>query len=656
MIEAISEKTIRLLLESESLLTSKKIAQEINMSESSVKHNMKEVRRIVHSANAILNSVPGKGFWIEANDEQLRKLQQIILENRDKSYSFNYRKNYILNILFQNNAEYTMQIFADDLGVGKNIINKDLERIERWLSFFDIKVTRIRNKGIQIHGAEFDIRQAIIYNNASLMDEMSMNLTRPDDLDFRISKTFYNYFVKTYTKNDIYYFQDILLCAERELCYQFSDVSFIQLIEYITVTYNRMHKNCFVLENNILNRCRITVKEYEAARQLIYMLAQNVQAFLMVEMRCMAAQFSLYGTYEEATNSVIKDEYYANEALNFLGNLQEIMVNKKLLINDSLVEDISTLFKKKKMQKSFQIINSNYLKRDIKTQLPSLYGIVLANIQPLENSLNLKFTDNDIAYFVMLIDNALEDTSDELSIALITSFDYNTATYLKNKIKRSIEHIRIKKVIFLEELEKEDLNKYDIVLTTVLLDLKSVIKISRRVDNQDLIIIMNVVEKIIKQKQLIITNIQQLFSRDLIVHNLKVKRKEEAIEKGVELLKERGYVNSAFYQVLIQRENFVSTAIGNGVAIPHGFKKEIKKSGVACIKLDRSIDWNESEKVDLVFIIAINSDDRKEIYEFFARFYSLMNDETRLEKVRGAKNELEIYNLLEDIGSVKQVN
>lgn len=654
MIEAISERTIKLLLDSKSLLTSKSIAQEINMSESSVKHNMKEVRRIVSSAHAILKSVPGKGFWIEANEEQKQRLKAIIYENRDKSYSFSYRKSYILNILFQANAEYTMQIFADDLGVGKNVIVKDLERIERWLAFFDIKMYRVRNKGIQIQGGEFDIRQAIIYNNSSLMDTITMDLQRPDDLDFRISKTFYNYFKKVYPANDIYYFQDILLCAERELHYQFSDVSFIQLVEYIAVTYNRIHKNYFVLENNILNRCRITFKEYDAARHLMHMIASDVQAFLMIEMRCMAAQFCLYGTYEEATNSMIKDEYYAHEAQQFLKILQNIMVNKKLLVNDSLVEDISTLFKKKKMQKSYQIINSTYLKGDIKKQLPSLYAIVLANIQPLENALNLKFTDYDIAYFVMLIDNALEETSDDLDVALITSFDYNTATYLKNKIKRSVENIQIQKIIFLEQLETIDLSKYDIVLTTVLLDRSDVIKISRRVDSYDLDIIARQVEKILKQKRHIITNEHQLFSLDLIVNNLKMKRKEEVIERGGQLLHKQGYVEHTFYDVLMQRENFVSTAIGNGVAIPHGFKKAIRKSGIAVIHLDRAIDWNESEKVDLVFVIAINFEDRKEIYEFFARFYALMNDEIRLEKIRKAHTESEIFNCLEEIGAVKK--
>lgn len=654
MIEAISEKTIKVLLESDTLITSKMIALEIGMSESSVKHNMKEVRQIINASFATLKSVPGKGFWIEANEKQREALIAIVNENRDKAYSFNYRRNYILDILFQENADYTIQIFADDLGVGRNVIIKDLESIEKWLGFFDIQMIRIRNKGILIKGGEFDIRQAIIYNNTSLMDTMEMDLSRPDDLDFRVSKTFYNYFCKVYPKNDIYHIQDILLSAERELDYHFEDVSFIQLMEYISVAFNRIHKGCLVLENNILNKCKITLKEFEAAKHLILPTIGDIQAYLSIEIRCMAAQFSLYGSYEEATNSsFIKEEFYEYEARAFVERLQNIMLNKKILINDNLINDFTLLFKKKKLQKSYQIINSNYLKRDIKKQLPSLYAIILANVQPLEHALNVKFTENDIAYFVMLMDNAMEDTIDEVTILLITTFDYNTAKYLENKIKRCIRNIRIEKVIHLDQIEKEDFSLYDIVLTTVLLDIEGIIKISRRVDTFDLDLISREVKLKRNIKQMIITRDEkQLFKKDLICNNFKAKRKEDVFEKGVKLLSQQGYTTSAFYDVLIQRENFVSTAIGNGVAIPHGYKSEILKSGIAVIKLERPIDWNENEKVEVVFIIAIEMDNRKEIYNFFAKFYALIEDKEKLERIKLSKTNEEIYIALKEIGTI----
>lgn len=654
MIEAISEKTIKLLLKCSEPITSRSIASEIGMSESSIRHNMKEVKAIIASVDAKLVSVPGKGFWLECSEEQKKALSDAIDKNGDKAYSFNYRRNYILKILFQENADYTIQIFADDLGVGKNVIIKDLEAIEKWLGFFDIELIRVRNRGIMIRGKEFDIRQAIIYNNTSLMDNMEMDMDRPDDLDFRVSKTFFNYFRKIYTDVDIYHTQDLLLQAEYELDYHFEDVSFIQLMEYICVSLYRIRDHHIIKEHTLLHRCKVVEATRLAASHLIASDIHTEEG-LEQEIRCMAAQFTLYGAYEEAvTDSFIKDEFYEDEARSFLERLQAIMVNRRILVNENLIDDITLLFKKKKMQKSYQTINSNYLKYDVKQQLPSLYGIVLANMETLEYALNVKFTENDIVYIVMLIDNAMEDVNDELRILMITSFDENTATYLKNKIRRSIRDIRIEKMIHPEDFKEEDIQSYDIVLTTVLMEHKQILKISRRVDTYDLDLIEREVIQKQRQKQQIIMRSQQLFSEDLICYNFKAKRKEDIFEKGVKLLSQQGYTTEKFYDILMQRENFVSTAIGNGIAIPHGYKKEIIRSGVAVFKLDRPIDWNEKEKVEIVFIIAIELDDPKEVYDFFAKFYALIDDKQRLKQILDAENKHDIFQAIEDIGAVER--
>ena len=654
MIEAISEKTIKLLLRHKEPMTSKQIANEIGMSESSIKHNMKEVRAIISSIHASLKSVPGKGFWIECDEVQRQNLSLLVDQDRDKTYSFHFRRNYILEVLFQENGEYTIQIFADDLGVGKNVIIKDLEAIEKWLSFFDIKLNRIRNRGIMIEGGEFDIRQAIIYNHTSLMESMDMNLERPDDLDFRISKTFYNYFSKVYNQECIYDIQNILLACECELDYHFEDFSCIQLLEYIYVSLQRIKAGHSITERTVLHHCKVTPLTYQSAKHILCHL--NVGCDVDdAEIHCMAAQLTLYGAYEDAlSDSFIKDEFYENEARNFLDRLQNIILNQNIMVNENLIDDIATLFKKKKMQKSYQIMNSNYLKYDIKRELPSLYAIVLANIQPLEYALNAKFTENDIVYFAMLIDNAIEETSDEINMLFITTFDEHTARYLVKKIKRSIRMIRIDRMIHPDDFIHEDVSKYDVCLTTVLMDDERVIKISRRVDTYDLRIIEREVEKKRKDKQTIIVRDNQLFHEDLICCNFKARKKEEVIEQGVKMLTQQGYTNEAFYDVLLQRENFVSTAIGNGVAIPHGYKTEIIRSGIATFKLDRPIDWTEQEKVELVFIIAIELDDPKEIYDFFAKFYALLDDKQRLAKVMKANNSHELFLSLEHIGTISK--
>ncbi|MDF9824349.1 activator of the mannose operon (transcriptional antiterminator) [Breznakia sp. PF5-3] len=652
MIDVLTEKTIRVLLKSDQPITSKMIATEIGMSISSIKHNMDYVRKTIQTSGAVLNSVPGKGFWIEGEVFEKQKLSELINQNHDKSYSFAYRKNYILDILFKHNSNYTIQIFADDLGVGRNIILRDLEVIEKWLQYFDLKIIKVRNKGVCIEGGEFHIRQAMMYNNSVRLEDIQLKYLRPDEiLDYRIDQRNYNYFKEVYPKVDIIEIQKLLQQVEKDTDFVYDDVSFVQLLEYISVSLMRVKDGNIILEKNILNNCKITNRDYTAAKKLFDIAIDDVQAYLSIEVRCMAAQFVLHGSYDVAT-SLIKEEYYDEIARQFVERLKNIIANKTLFINEGLISDIGLFFQKKKMQQSYQMITGNYFRRDIKKQLPSLYGIVLANILPIENKLNVKFTENDIAYFVMLIDNAMEDTIYDLKTLLITSYDYNTSKYIENKIKRSIDNINISKVVYSENINEVNPEKYDLIITTTPVPFDNVLKISRRVGTPDFALIEKRVKEIQAEKQEIIVKDYHLFSESLIIPKYNAKRKEDVIEKGCKLLMEQGFVSEGFEEKILQRENITPTSIGNGIAIPHGYRTHVIKSGVAVIKLERPINWTEDDKVDIVFVIAIDFETQGEIYSFFSQFYELIDDHERVASIRDAKSITSILKAVDDSGIV----
>lgn len=587
-------------------LTAVEIAKDVNMSESSIKHNMKNVKSVLSKAKVNLISSPGMGYWIEVKDNQFSKLENLLNTFRDKSYSFNYRRSYILDILFAKNAEYTIQLFADDLFVSRNVIVNDLNSIEKWLSYFDIKLVRKPNRGVKVKGIEFNLRQALIYSNTSLIDSMVLEFNREEVIDDRISEQFYNYFLTCYPECDIKYFNDLMLIVEANLKYKYVDVSFMQLLEYIALSASRINNGNVIKDENILSRSYFSQLHYQSAQTVLLELIpdESIQEYEN-ETRCLAAQFSLYGTYEEAGYSLIKDEYYSYQARKFLEQLQEIIINKKILINESLIDDISLLFIKKKLQRSYQVTSSSYLVQDIKEQLASLYAVVLASIQPLENQINLRFSENDIAYLVILIDNALEDTLFEVKALFICACDYNTTTYLKNKIRRSIKEINITKSITPDRIIKENLNDYDLIISTIDLDLINAVIITLKIDDYDIELVNRQVQNKLREKKNLIIKKETWFREEFIILDHMAKRKEDVLRFGVDLLKEDGFVTEGFYKHLINQESFVSTALGNEIAIPHGYKANIKKSAVAVIQLRNPMEWNDIEKVKLVFIIAI---------------------------------------------------
>lgn len=648
MIDPIVEKSINVLLEKDIPITSQAIASEIGMSVSSVKHNLDYIKNVVNKSGAVLICSPGKGIWIEANEEQRARLKQIIFENRDKSYYFSFRKNYILNILFHNNSNYTISIFADDLCVGKNVIIKDLEDIERWLDNFNLKLIKTRNKGINVEGGEFDKRQAIILNNASRENEVTIKDDKPADIDYRISQKTYSYFTQIYPQYDIFELQEYLREVEMDLDLLFDDISFSQLMEYIAVSFERIKGNNFIREATILNRCRVTSKQFEVAKNLIRAVSRGDIDNIDTEANCLAAEFAIYSSYGSNENdSVIKDAYFNQVSRVFIDRINAIISNKKILINENLIEDIGSFLRKKKMQRSYQSIRSEIFKEDIKRDLPSLYGVILTNVGPLENKLKVQFSENDVAYLTMLLDNAIEDIKIDLNVLLYTSFDYNTGKYLEKKIKKQVDNIGKIKAIRYDDLKNVEISKYDLVITTAPCPIENAYKISRRVDTVDIVKITNLVNDFKKKQQELTSCDLKVFNSELILTKQSFRRKEDVLRMGYKLMKLKGYATDGFLEGVLHREEITTTVIGNQIAIPHVYKEGVIQSGVTIITLDHPIMWTESEKVDIIFLIGINFETHTEINNFFAHFYKLIDDNDRIEQIRKHDNPKSILSIVE---------
>lgn len=103
----------------------------------------------------------------------------------------------------------------------------------------------------------------------------------------------------------------------------------------------------------------------------------------------------------------------------------------------------------------------------------------------------------------------------------------------------------------------------------------------------------------------------------LLKENIKLglpsESRDEAIKRAGQLLIDSEYVSNEYIDAMFQREEIVSTFIGNGVAIPHGVGKArdlIKSSGLAVLQYPDGIDYNGN---DCYLVIAISGKDNEHI-------------------------------------------
>lgn len=649
MIDRMTEKTIRLLLEQKEPITTSVIANEIGVSRSSIKHNLDYVKKTLQKAGVLLNSIPGKGVWLSADDHQRKAVLQLLQENSDHSSSYNYRKKYILDVLFEYNSSYTIQLFAEELNVARNVITKDLEVLEQWLLKFDLKIVKKRNMGIGVAGGEFNIRQAILENNKEFMNEIYGSEQVPEGMDYRISEKFYNYFLEMYDDFDILYLQELLKDVEDDLEMTFTDTDYWQLMEYVAVTLRRVRKGNVIVEKNIMNKLNVNNDQYTAAKNLFDTAIHGLQAYLGLEIRCMAAQFIVFSNHGLVDE--INMEYFDAITREFLEHLKAIVANKRFVISEGLVHDVSLFIQKKKAQETFAISKRYDFRQDIKHRFPSLYGITLTTIEEVESCLKISFTDDDIAYIVMLINNAIDESDHPVNAVFISAADFHTSKYQANKIMRNVENLAISKILHYEDIKESSITKFELIITTVPLELKkNVLLVSREISDDDL----EKISRAITEKQ----NVEvadrdeafQLFDPKLILCDVNAKRKEDVISRGCQLLYEKGYVKKGFEKKIWEREKTTPTSIGNSIAVPHGYKTYVKKSGIVVMRLKRPMNWTYEDRIEIVFLMAIDFNTQSEVYNFFQQFYAFIDDRSNIKALKNARDEMEIWEILQQSG------
>lgn len=120
---------------------------------------------------------------------------------------------------------------------------------------------------------------------------------------------------------------------------------------------------------------------------------------------------------------------------------------------------------------------------------------------------------------------------------------------------------------------------------------------------------------------------------------------DEALQEATDILVTAGAVTPAYVDAMRQREETVSTFMGNGLAIPHGTnetKETILDSGLSVVRYDGGVDW-AGEQATFVIGIAGRGDEHLEILSQIAIMFS---DEDDVAKLNSAQTPDELYALL----------
>jgi PTS system nitrogen regulatory IIA component len=140
-----------------------------------------------------------------------------------------------------------------------------------------------------------------------------------------------------------------------------------------------------------------------------------------------------------------------------------------------------------------------------------------------------------------------------------------------------------------------------------------------------------------------------LVAPNAIIPALKVTSKKQALQElAARAAVLSGQNERAIFEILVQREKLGSTAVGNGIAIPHGKMPNLAKLFGLFARLDRPIDFEslDGQAVDLIFLLLAPEGAGADHLKALARVARLLRDPSIAHKLRASHDADAMYAVL----------
>lgn len=150
--------------------------------------------------------------------------------------------------------------------------------------------------------------------------------------------------------------------------------------------------------------------------------------------------------------------------------------------------------------------------------------------------------------------------------------------------------------------------------------------------------------------------IVDLLSKESIMLNGTPKTKSEAIDMLVDLQVKGGKIadKAEYKKGILAREQMSSTAVGEGIAIPHAKSAAVKAPSLAAMTVPSGVDYEalDEEPSNLLFMIAAPNDGDVHL-EVLSRLMTILMDEDFRAKLIAAKSKDEFLKIIDDMEKEK---
>ena len=281
---------------------------------------------------------------------------------------------------------------------------------------------------------------------------------------------------------------------------------------------------------------------------------------------------------------------------------------------------------------------------DLQEGYPFMYLIARYIAYKIDKETHIKLSDNEIAYIVLHIGAIIEEATsqkEKLSCIVLAPDYYVIGKNLCNRITQSLGDILIISQLITDyDKLKYELNGIDMVISTfdINFDELPVLRIAPFPSGKDLEQLRNDVfsQKEQKNRNEFLNKISRFTNKDLLYLDTDFKDYSEAIDVLCADLYKKGLVLKDFKEELMEHEQIAYSSYNN-IAIAHSLNNKDIASFIAFALNRTPIRWGDND-VELVLIVSLKEEDRKQFREIFQFFSKAILNESFMKELRKVRD------------------
>ena len=632
---------LNILVEEQNFQTVAELAEQVAVSSRTIHSDLQDTSflQLLHGAELIKK--PNIGIRLHCTQKQREAIYRQLQKNRFETSVPLEKGNdlhTVLHMLLTYRDAIRMEDLADALYRSKSSLTTVLEEAERLAENYDCRLRKRSNYGLSLEGHEEDIRN-LFYR---FVDTLPMQGYQHNDLDVRLPDALYEKMKMVFDVQMIRMIIPIVKSSEINLNTHYCDYDFGMLILKCCILLTRCQIDRSVQKQTTIST---DLQEYYVATIMKLKMEQTFHVSLPEE-EIYYLERVILSTRKQQNQEQFQE--LDSAMLDRFIYLVSERLNVDLSEDKQLKQNLCNHMKPTIRRMKYGTSSENPLLEAIKTKYTEVYVAIMTTIDKIEEREHIYFDANELGFICLHIVGALNRSRNIRSIRclLICDAGITFESYIKSMVETSFREIEIVNIIGSDEMKKETGHQHDLILnaTTNRLHASNIINIDHLFTEASCSQIRHwIFAREIKHT----LELRTKFDSYLSYFQDSCENRRSLIHKYCTYLEDNGYVTEAFEASVYDRIQYSSTAIGRGVAVPHGTKKAVKNSVILIIKLDHTITWDD-QLVDLVFFAAIGEDISTEYSKIFRRIVRIVSDDEQTHMLKSCNSLEEIRKYLFD--------